>query len=1606
MRQPLNVSLFTTTLLFVLIPLLFPNVVGAHGRAPLRVLAQAATTADGTEVDRLFQEGVQQYRQGYYPKALVTYQRVFEIRRQQNDKAGIGQTLNNLGEVYYGLRQYDKAMEVLQQALVIRRELKDRVGEGETLDNIGLTYYGKDQNDQSFRNLWQQALAIRREVQDKAGEGKTLSNLGFIYSGGFKQYPKALESLQQALAIQQELGDKFLLGLTTRRLGIVYREMKDYPRAFEWLEKSLALSREVQNRAGEGNTLLQIGIIYSEQKKYEQAIAFYQQALSIARQIPNNQAQEAIVLRLIGSAYGSQGKKERLVEYYQQALVLQREINDKPAQLISLLLISLRYNSKAMDLAHRELYAQAKIEYIRSSELAQEVIVLARELKNREVEIAGLNNLGSAYAFFRDNQKALEIFQQVIKIAQEINAPDQEVLTLDNLGTVYRKQGNIRKLLEINLRQLEIRRKQNNPLLEASELRGAASIYNELGDAEKALELYQQALTITRKIDINQIEPYLRYAVLEIEISALNGLSSSYNALGNLNKALDFAQQAVNKAQSAGEPKYQVSRLLDLAALYSSGFQDFPKAIEIGQQALTIAQQSKEPELESNALEKLSDFYTNQGNQTLALKAAEQLLAIAKKVESPTLEQNALMGLKDVYKNQGNYQKALEFAQQYLALAQSKQTGYESVGLVNLSYLYVESGNPNKALEFTQKLLTIARRESNPSDEIYALLFTGLALKLQGKYDEGVKTTRQAVEIARKINNFKLEANSTVGLINIYEALGEFQNVITLTEPILPRIKQLDNPVLEAEALMNLGNAYGMVGNYTKGKELLNQGLAIVRRLKNPAQESRGLMLLGRLSSSLNDYQQALTQTQQSLEIAQKLQNPFLQIEPLYELGKIYKSLGDYNSSAKYYQQALKIAQQFNNPYNQGLALLNLADTSFAQGKPQEAVEFAQKSLTIFQEIKEPRLEAFTNRILSIGYGELGNDQKAMESAQGFLAFTRKVKNSVFEKQALSLIGSLHRKFGRKEQAIATYQEAQALVVNNQVTGGDAYIYAGLASIYRDLNQPNVAISYYKQSINGIEEIRRNIQGLPPELQSSFLQATVDFNNVKTADIYRQLADLLLSQGRTQEAQQVLELLKIQEIRDVARGGSTTTDKPNVPLSVTEAKVPVASESLIALGRQISECEQTNCKEKSTFNDKRTALVVQFNQELATIDKEIRERLSNDKEGFFDPTLRAKAREIVQAQPGTVMIYPLVLENKLWLLMYSEGEVVKKFEIPVGRQELGETSVKLRKLLQNRFSDSNEIKKTGKQLYDWLIKPIEPELKQNQIKHLVFSLDRVTRYIPMSVLFDGKQYLIENYTIDNVVSAAFTDMNAKLPVGTQNNPVLAMGLSNAVPGYNALPNVPAELDAIVQKNSNDKQGIYPGNQFINGAFDFKTLQDNLTGHKILHLATHGAFVPGSADKSYILLGTGEQLTIPKIDALTGLSNIHLVVLSACETALSAPNQDGIEIASAANYFLKGGAKAVMASLWLVDDASTSLMMQQFYKNWATGTAQKSMTKSEALRQAQLSLLQGKFTAKDAPARSILKVVPDTGATTNTVNNNQGFTHPYYWAPFILIGNGL
>jgi CHAT domain-containing protein len=479
---------------------------------------------------------------------------------------------------------------------------------------------------------------------------------------------------------------------------------------------------------------------------------------------------------------------------------------------------------------------------------------------------------------------------------------------------------------------------------------------------------------------------------------------------------------------------------------------------------------------------------------------------------------------------------------------------------------------------------------------------------------------------------------------------------------------------------------------------------------------------------------------------------------------------------------------------------------------------------------------------------------------------------------------------------------------------------------------------------------------------------------------------------------QILECLKLQELNDFTQGTRAAAPIPEVSFNPAETQIKTQHTSLVAFGSKLYECDQQQprCPQYTDLNTQYQSLFKEFIAFVEQIQQQQRDgRLNQINQSTQD--FQTSADRIVTAHPNSLLIYPLVLPDKTRLLWASKGGVLSKTATcPLGEKALYGKVSEFQKLLRDR-GDETQLKIIGKELYDCLIKPMESELTANQIKHLIFVPDLATNYIPMGALFDGKQYLIQRFAVSNILSAGLTDTEDKLK-SPQQTSVLALGLSQATGTFSALPNVEAELGAIVQKPGNT--GIYPGNTYLNQAFTKTALEDNIRGHNILHIATHGEFKPTNPRSSYFLLGTGTPYPIPDIQALRDLKDVHLVVLSACQTGLGGADGLGLEVSGISSFLLgdRDKAKAVLASLWNVNDASTTLLMQLFYKNLAQG-----LSKPEAMQQAQLRLLSGQQTAKDAPARAELEVRQLPGARRDRPAD---FSHPYYWAPFILIGNGL
>ena len=221
----------------------------------------------------------------------------------------------------------------------------------------------------------------------------------------------------------------------------------------------------------------------------------------------------------------------------------------------------------------------------------------------------------------------------------------------------------------------------------------------------------------------------------------------------------------------------------------------------------------------------------------------------------------------------------------------------------------------------------------------------------------------------------------------------------------------------------------------------------------------------------------------------------------------------------------------------------------------------------------------------------------------------------------------------------------------------------------------------------------------------------------------------------------------------------------------------------------------------------------------------------------------------------------------------------------------------------------------------------------------------------MAALHDGQKYLIERFSLSNILSVGLTDTKDKLP---DRPSVLGFGLSNAVTltnptrSFSELPYVQIELDNIIKKvnASPDSRGIFSGLALINQDFSESALEQKLFTQKP-NIATHGEFVANSPAASYLVLGDGTPYEISKIQFLEDLDNIHLVVLSACETALGGSDRNGLEVAGIASYFLTSNAKAksVLASLWKVNDPATSLLMTKFYSSLNSDR----LTKSQSLR---------------------------------------------------------
>lgn len=806
---------------------------------------------------------------------------------------------------------------------------------------------------------------------------------------------------------------------------------------------------------------------------------------------------------------------------------------------------------------------------------------------------------------------------------------------------------------------------------------------------------------------------------------------------------------------------------------------------------------------------------------------------------------------------------------------------------------------------------------------------------------------------------------------NLYEA-ERFHEASLVFQQASVAFKAQGDRIRQAMSLSNLSLVYQQLGQWSKASQAINQSLNLLQDTSTE-QASRSQILAqaldiqgrlelaqGKAELALNTWQQAAAiyakigdrtgsirshinsaqalqslgnyrQAQKTLtEINQTLQHQpdsTLKATGLRSLGNVLRVVGDLEQSRKILQQSLEVATRMPSQSPQVISetWLSLGNTATAQQDTPAALNYYQQAAATSTS-STTRIQADLNQLrLLLADNQLNVAQALVPKIQAQIPNLPASRKAVYARI----------NFAQSLMKLKAGQEVKEI----------AQMLATAVQQARDL-QDQRSVAYALGNLGGLYEQTQQFDSAQDLTQ----QALVISQAINVPDItYRwqwQLGRLLKAKGDIKGAIAAYsESVKIlQSLRN-----DLVAINPEVQFSFRDEVEPIYRQlvNLLLRSKENSQPNQDNLVQ---------ARAVIESLQLAELDNFFRVACLEGKPIQIDSV-------IDQQDPTAAVIYPIILADKLEVILKLPQQLLRHYKTNITASEVEKTLGQLRQELIKPYT-LQQTQALSRQIYNWLVQPAEEYLAKSQIKTLVFVLDGSLRNIPMAALYDGQQYLIQKYAI---ALTPGLQLLAPKSLSQQKIKALTAGITEARQGFSALSNVAQELNEIKSE--------VPTTVLLNQKFTNETLQKEINSvlFPVVHLATHGQF-SSKADETFILTWDG-RINVNQLDTLLRIREtespnaIELLVLSACQTAAG----DKRAALGLAGIAVRAGARSTLASLWNVDDKSTAELMSQFYRDLTT----KQLTKAEALRQAQLALL-----------------------------NNPKYQHPLFWSAYVLVGNWL
>jgi CHAT domain-containing protein/tetratricopeptide (TPR) repeat protein len=850
-----------------------------------------------------------------------------------------------------------------------------------------------------------------------------------------------------------------------------------------------------------------------------------------------------------------------------------------------------------------------------------------------------------------------------------------------------------------------------------------------------------------------------------------------------------------------------------------------------------------------------------------------------------------------------------------------------------------------ESLNYLQKSLVIFEERGNKQGKARALQAIGVAYGLQRRNELAVENYEKSLVLSQEVGDRNLTALNLNSLGLAHSSMGHYELGLELYQKAQKLSEELNDKGLLHIALNNIATYYIAKGRYAEGLDYLQKSLRIIEEMGS-AGDRRSLAYklqnIGLIYRHQGNLDQALTYARRSLEILESIDDKFGIANLRNNIGVIYKAQGNYEQALDWFQKSLRGYEELKASPGIARCLNNIGDTYRLQGRMTEAIEPLRKSLQLREENHDRAGIALTLNNLGRLYEDQGKNAEMLEVSR----------------RAASLSAEIN---GREE-----LWDAQDRIGR------------GLAA----LGQPVEARESFLAAIKTVESLRREVAGGEAQ-QQSFLE-----NRLSP---WLGMIDLLLAQKEYAEALSFAEQSKARVLLDTLQAGRSSLRK-----SLSPEELQAEEEQrlrLVSLNTQLT---------TEMRKDKPNAQSV---AELQTGVAKARLEYENFETRLYvaHPELKVQRGEaqIIKAEEMTALLpdaasalLEYVVGNDqtyLFVITRATGNVeaeVRVYTVPIKRKELVTQTEAFRQQLAGR--DLGFRASAGK-LYELLLKPAERQLRGKT--NLVIAPDNTLWDLPFQALLSGaNRFLIEDAAISYAPSlTVLREMTKRRKKqATDAAPATLLALGNPLVGNGTLtraaltlrdgklgplPEAEEEVKAVGRLYGVSRSKVYIGAEAREDR-----VKSEASNARILHFATHAMLNNASPMYSHLALAEGNTREDGLLEAWELMQlNLHadLAVLSACETARGRIGAGEGMIGLSWAMFI-AGVPSIVVSQWKVESAGTRDLMVDFHHALispaATGRAKP--TKTEALRQAALKLMKN----------------PETN-------------HPFYWAGFVLVGDG-